>query len=120
MSWRDRFAVPRASIAAMREPCGAAAEERLLVALVDLQRDLHGLATRLLRQQGDFHAVGEREALRARLEIRGRSDEELAGAGRRIALVVLHQRGDVDRRGKRRAVGLRVGNELRRRTGWKA
>ena len=89
--------VPRASMSAVSAPCGAVPNERLLVALVaSARRACTVCAARLLRQQRHLHAVGEREALRARLEVGRRGVEELARRDRGIALVVLDHRDDVD------------------------
>ena len=79
---------------------------------MQLERKLDRSAAGLLRQQHDLHAVGEREALRAEIEIRRCRVEAFPGGYGRIALVVLHQRGDVELCLHRRALRLRVWNEL--------
>ena len=73
---------------------------------------MHRFATRLFRQQRHLHAVGECEALRARVEIGGRRVEFLTGRGRGVAFVVLEQCNDVDCRRNRRAIRCGVGYEF--------
>ena len=93
-------------------PVGLLAERRFLVREVQRQREIDAFAARLLGQQRDLHAVRQREALRARVEVGDAGVERLAQRGGGVALVVLDHRGDVDRRRHGRAVGRRVRNEL--------
>ena len=112
---RSRFFVPERQHGGGEPAARRRALQRLLVALVQPDLELHRFATRLLRQQGDLHAVRQREALGAGLEVRGRRLERFAGRHAGIALVVLDHRRDVGRWRRRRAVGFRVRNELTHR-----
>ena len=77
---------------------GALAEERLLVAEVQRDRDVDGLAAILLGQQRHLDAA-ELEALGARVDVGVRGIERLGNAGRRLRLEVLHHVGE-RRRGR--------------------
>ena len=86
--------------------------ERHLVTLVQPHLQLHGLAPGLLRQERDLHAVGQGKPLRARLEIGRCRLERFARRNTRIALVILDHCDDVHGGRCRRAIGLRIRNEL--------
>ena len=112
---RSRFFVPSASIDAARPPRGDMPLSDVSSPWWQADLQLHRLAAGLLRQERDFHAVRQRKPLRARLEVGWRRLERFAGGHAGVALVVLDHRRDVDRGRRRRAIGLRIRNELARR-----
>ena len=74
---------------------GAARLPRRLASVADVERQNRhdGLAARLLRQQRELQAAGQRRPLRARLHVRGGRIEDLAGRDRLVPGITLKQRG---------------------------
>ena len=85
---------------------GRLVEEALLVAEAHGHRRDDDPAARLLGQQRDLQPARKLRALRARLDVRGRRVEGLAGRDGGVALVVLDRGGRGHRRRDLGAVGL--------------
>ena len=95
-----------------RRPLAAQAR---LVADVERERRHHGAAAGLLRQERELQAAGQRRPLRARLHVRGRRIEDLAGRDRLFSGVALKKRGRLGRRGHLGPVRLRGREEFAER-----
>ena len=110
ISWRDLLRVPRISICVVNPASAPASAQAVLVAVVEADQSVDGVAARLLRQHDELDAARQVDARDARLDVRRSRIERLAFGADLVAFVALQHRRDVGPRRNLAAIGL-AGNE---------